>query len=131
MLVMMTLKDKTVLIADDDPAFLRLIAFSMSQLGLSVVTARDGLSAWDTFATLDPDLVILDIMMPGMSGWDVCRRIRERSATPVVMISARQEEQDRARSLNSGANAHLNKPLPLRQLVEQVQGLLSNIDPGL
>lgn len=125
----MSLKGKRVLIADDDPAFLRLIAFSMARLGLSVTTAVDGREALDSFCAEGPDIVILDIMMPGMCGWDVCRHIRSVSSTPVLMISARGEEDDRARSLESGATAHLAKPLPIRQLVQQVQGLLTDADP--
>ena len=128
---MMNLKSKTVLIADDDPAFLRLVSFSVAQLGVCVFTASDGLAALDTFSVLDPDLVILDIMMPGLGGWEVCRLIRERSSTPVLMISARQEPADFAQSLDVGANAHLSKPLPIGELVQQVQGLLEAVDPGL
>ncbi|NLT41296.1 MAG: response regulator [Anaerolineae bacterium] len=128
---MMNLKSKTVLIADDDPAFLRLVSFSVAQLGVCVFTATDGLAALDTFSVLDPDLVILDIMMPGLGGWEVCRLIRERSSTPVLMISARQEPADLAQSLDVGATAHLSKPLPIGELVQQVQGLLGVVDPGL
>lgn len=125
----MGVQGKKALIADDDPAILRLVAYCLGGMGLAVNVASDGKEALDLFRADEPDIVILDVMMPEMSGWEVCRAIRESSTKPVLMISARREEKDVSRSKECGANAHLAKPLPLRELMSQVRGLLDGAQP--
>lgn len=113
-----------ILIADDDLELLALIGFTLSQSGFAVVKAADGITAMRLFAQEGPDLVVLDINMPGTSGFDVCARIREQSRVPVMMLTARGEEEDLVRALELGADDYLNKPFSPRTLIARVKALL-------
>jgi DNA-binding response OmpR family regulator len=113
-----------ILIADDDLDLQALIAFTLSQSGFAVVKASDGVSALKLFTQELPDLVVLDINMPGHSGFDVCARIREQSRVPVMMLTARGEEEDLVKALELGADDYLNKPFSPRTLIARVKALL-------
>lgn len=113
-----------ILVADDDLELLALIAFTLSQSGFAVVKAGDGAAALRVFAQEVPDLVLLDINMPGASGFDVCARIREQSRVPVMMLTVRGEEEDLVRALELGADDYLNKPFSPRTLIARVRALL-------
>ena len=99
-----------ILVADDDLDLLGLVAYSLSQAGYLVVKASDGHGALATFDAESPDLVILDINMPGTSGFEVCTAIRARGDVPVMMLTARGEEQDLVKALELGADDYLTKP---------------------
>jgi DNA-binding response OmpR family regulator len=113
-----------ILVADDDPDLLDLVAYALSQTGYLVVKAADGNAALAGFDAEAPDLVILDINMPGMTGFDVCSAIRGRSTVPVMMLTARGEEQDLVRALDLGADDYLTKPFSPRTLLARVKALL-------
>ena len=113
-----------ILVADDDPDLLDLVAYALGQTGYLVVKAADGTAALASFASEAPDLVILDINMPGMTGFDVCSAIRGRSTVPVMMLTARGEEQDLVRALDLGADDYLTKPFSPRTLLARVKALL-------
>jgi DNA-binding response OmpR family regulator len=113
-----------VLIADDDRDLLELIGFSLSQAGFLVLKAADGPTAVRIFDAEGPDLVVLDINMPGASGFQVCESIRARSNVPVMMLTARNEEEDLVRSLELGADDYLTKPFSPRTLLARVKALL-------
>jgi len=113
-----------ILIADDDQDLLGLIGFTLTQSGFAVVKAHDGPSAIRIFAQESPDLVLLDINMPGASGFDVCARIREQSRVPVMMLTVRGEEEDLVKALELGADDYLNKPFSPRTLIARVKALL-------
>jgi DNA-binding response OmpR family regulator len=113
-----------ILVADDDPDLLDLVAYALSQTGYLVVKAADGTAALAGFDAEAPDLVILDINMPGASGFDVCSSIRSRSTVPVMMLTARGEEQDLVRALDLGADDYLTKPFSPRTLLARVKALL-------
>lgn len=113
-----------LLAVDDDKDLLDLIAFTLSQAGYLVVKAGDGLSAIRAFETEAPDLIILDINMPGASGFQVCEKIRERSRVPVMMLTVRGEEEDLVRALELGADDYLAKPFSPRTLLARVKALL-------
>jgi len=113
-----------ILIADDDHDLLALIGFTLAQSGFVVVKANDGPSAMRVFAQELPDLVLLDINMPGASGFDVCARIREQSRVPVMMLTVRGEEEDLVKALDLGADDYLNKPFSPRTLIARVKALL-------
>jgi DNA-binding response OmpR family regulator len=113
-----------VLVADDDPDLLDLVAYALGQAGYLVVKAADGLSAIQRFEAELPDIAILDINMPGASGFDVCSAIRARSAMPIMMLTARGEEQDLVRALDLGADDYLTKPFSPRTLLARVKALL-------
>ena len=113
-----------VLIADDDRDLLELIGFSLSQAGFLVLKAADGPTAVRIFDAEGPDLVVLDINMPGASGFQVCESIRARSNVPVMMLTARNEEEDLVQSLELGADDYLTKPFSPRTLLARVKALL-------
>ena len=113
-----------VLVADDDGDLRELIAFTLSQAGYLVLKAADGPAALATFAGESPDLVVLDINMPGASGFDVCASIRQRSRVPVLMLTVRGEEEDLVRALELGADDYLTKPFSPRTLLARIKALL-------
>lgn len=113
-----------ILIADDDRDLLELVAFSLTQAGMLVLKAGDGIEALRVFGADVPDLLILDINMPGASGFEVCERIRARSKVPIMMLTARGEEADLVHALELGADDYLTKPFSPRTLLARVRALL-------
>ena len=113
-----------VLIADDDADLRELIAFTLGQAGYLVLKAADGPAAVQLFEHESPDLVLLDINMPGMNGFQVCEAIRRRSQVPVMMLTVRGEEEDLVRALGLGADDYLNKPFSPRTLLARLKALL-------
>src|SRR5215469_1341235 len=113
-----------ILAADDDRDLRELIGFTLSQAGYLVLKAGDGLAALKTFEEESPDLVVLDINMPGASGFQVCEAIRRRSRVPVIMLTVRGEEEDLVRALELGADDYLTKPFSPRTLLARIKALL-------
>ncbi|HEX7115589.1 MAG TPA: response regulator transcription factor [Steroidobacter sp.] len=113
-----------ILCADDDKDLLALVAFTLSQAGYLPVKAGDGRAAIEAFEREAPDLVILDINMPGASGFEVCEAIRKQSRVPVMMLTVRGEEEDLVRALELGADDYLTKPFSPRTLLARVKALL-------
>jgi DNA-binding response OmpR family regulator len=113
-----------VLLADDDADLRELIAFTLAQAGYLVVKAADGREALRLFAEESADLVLLDINMPGLSGFQVCEAIRARSRIPVMMLTVRGEEEDLVRALGLGADDYLTKPFSPRTLLARIKALL-------
>src|SRR5690348_1718573 len=113
-----------VLVADDDAELRELIAFTLAQAGYLVIKASDGSAAVRLFGEESPDLVVLDINMPGLSGFQVCEAIRARSRVPVMMLTVRGEEEDLVRALELGADDYLNKPFSPRTLLARAKALL-------
>ena len=113
-----------ILIVDDDPDLLALVGFALSQSGFVVVKATNVPTALNVFAAEAPDLAILDINLPGGSGFDVCEEIRKQSRIPVMMLTARGEEEDLVRALDLGADDYLTKPFSPRTLLARVRALL-------
>ncbi|MBI2861346.1 MAG: response regulator transcription factor [Chloroflexi bacterium] len=113
-----------VLIIEDDPDICRLVAATLEEEGYSTVSTADGLTGLREFFQRRPDLVLLDISLPRMNGWEVCQRIREVSEIPIVMLTAAGREQDRVRGLNMGADDYISKPFGGRELVARVTAAL-------
>jgi DNA-binding response OmpR family regulator len=118
------MEEKRVLVVDDDPALLPLIEYTFAREGYEVVTACDGKEALREFFAHKPDLVILDIMMPRMDGWEACRRIREVSDVPIVMLTARGQDEDIVRGLEYGADDYLTKPFSIKVLLAHARAVL-------
>ena len=114
----------TVLVADDDPDILRLVTRLLEGFGHTVVQAADGQAALKGVFDRKPDLVVLDIGMPKMGGWQVLERIREVSDVPVLMLTAQGDELDKVRGLRSGADDFVTKPFGRQELVARVDALL-------
>ena len=113
-----------VLVADDDRDLLELIGFALGQSGYMVLKAHNGTSALSLFDAEEPDLVVLDINMPGASGFQVCEAIRARSSVPIMMLTVRSEEEDLVRALELGADDYLTKPFSPRTLLARIKALL-------
>ena len=113
-----------ILVVDDDPDLLALVGFALAQAGFVVVKAVDVPSALRVFAQELPDLAILDINLPGGNGFEICAAIRKQSRVPVMMLTARGEEEDLVRALDLGADDYLTKPFSPRTLLARVRALL-------
>lgn len=123
-----------ILVADDEPNQLELLTFNLVQADYEVMRAEDGQQALDMIEEHCPDLVIIDWMMPQMSGIDVCRTLRSRSETkhlPIIILSARGEEGDRTLGLDIGADDYISKPFSPRELISRVRALLRRAHPAL
>ena len=113
-----------VLVVDDEPAFTDALSISLEREGFVVRTESDGPAAIASFDEQVPDLVLLDVMLPGMSGIDVCREIRKLSAVPVIMVTAKSEEIDAVVGLEVGADDYVTKPYRLKELVARMRAVL-------
>jgi len=115
---------KRILIVDDEPRYLRLLEANMHTEGYEVVSAQDGQQALDIFSAQPIDLILLDIMMPRLDGFATCQRIREFSSVPIIILTAKGEEQDRVRGLDLGADDYLVKPFSATELLARVRAVL-------
>jgi DNA-binding response OmpR family regulator len=113
-----------ILIVEDDRRTAAIVERYLRSAGYDVAVAADGNDGISRFLAARPDLVILDVMLPGSDGFDVCRRIRDEGATPVIMLTARVDEADRLRGLVGGADDYVTKPFSPRELVARVQAVL-------
>ncbi|GCE47893.1 two-component system alkaline phosphatase synthesis response regulator PhoP [Thermosporothrix hazakensis] len=122
---------RTILVVDDEAVLVETIAYNLEQSGYRVVTAADGYSALDAARREKPDLVILDIMLPGMDGLEVCRQLRREDSTattPVLMLTAKGDEIDKVVGLEVGADDYVTKPFGRRELLARVRALLRRAD---
>jgi DNA-binding response OmpR family regulator len=117
-----------ILVVEDEAQLAELIREQLTAAGYSVAVAGDGMTALRLVETRPPDLVILDWMLPGLDGLEVCRRIRARSITPILMLTARAEEIDRVLGLEVGADDYLTKPFSMRELLARARALLRRVD---
>ena len=123
---------KKILIIEDDRSAARLAQYTLMQAGYDVILAYDGFEGLSKTINQAPDLVILDIMLPGIDGYEVCSRLRERAETatlPVLMISAKAREEDKEVGLRVGANDYLSKPVEPAVMLEHVAVLISGSYP--
>jgi DNA-binding response OmpR family regulator len=115
---------KRILIVDDEPRYLRLLEANLRTEGYEVVTAQDGMQALDVFSANPIDLVLMDVMMPRLDGFGATQRLREFTNIPIVILTARGEEQDRVRGLDLGADDYLVKPFSATELLARVRAVL-------
>ncbi len=120
---------KRILIVDDEPRYLHLLEVNLNTEGYTVVTAADGVQAVDIFSAHPFDLVLLDIMMPRLDGFAACQRIRQFSNVPIIMLTAKGEEQDRVKGLDLGADDYLVKPFSATELLARVRAVLRRAQP--
>ncbi|MFZ4518586.1 MAG: response regulator [Microthrixaceae bacterium] len=114
----------TVLVVEDEEAFIEALSVGLRREGFDVEIARDGAEALDRFDAVDPDLILLDVMLPTVSGLDVCREIRQRSDVPIIMVTAKTAEIDTVVGLEVGADDYVTKPYRLRELVARMRAVL-------
>ncbi len=117
-----------ILLIEDEDGIIHLLNLYLRDAGYEVVAAKDGADGLALHARVHPDLVILDIMLPALDGFEVCRRIRAWSKTPILMLTARGDEDDRIQGLDSGADDYLVKPFSPRELVSRVRAILRRVD---
>lgn len=113
-----------LLVVDDDVKIAQMLKNYLDKDGFKTEIAHDGWMAVELFRSVKPDLVILDLMLPGASGWEVCKKIREESNTPIIMLTARDTETDKLLGLEMGADDYVTKPFSLRELVARVKAVL-------
>ncbi len=116
-----------VLIVDDDPGIVKVVRAYLEQAGFDVSVAYDGKKAMQIARNDKPDLVVLDLMLPEMDGWDVCRALRKESDVPIIMLTARVEESDKLIGLELGADDYVTKPFSPRELVARVRSVLRRV----
>lgn len=119
-----------VLIADDDPDLLAILGISLRREGFEVISARDGQEALDRVAAERPDLVVLDVLMPHLDGFEVCRRLREESDIPVMMLTARDDDEGIVHGLELGADDYVTKPYSPRELIARIKALARRSNGG-
>jgi two-component system KDP operon response regulator KdpE len=118
------MRKETILVIDDDDDLARIVQLSLDREGYQTVIATSGLEGLQEAYRCQPDLVILDIMMPGLDGWEVCRRLVEISNVPILMLTAKGTESDIVKGLQMGADDYLTKPFSVAELIARVQALL-------
>ena len=118
------LKDKLVLVVDDEPRIVSFMRMNLELEGCRVISASNGREALERARDDMPDIVLLDIMMPGMDGFEVLRRLREWSTVPVIVLTAKDDEDDRIRGLELGADDYIGKPFSHRELVSRIRAVL-------
>ncbi len=119
-----------VLVVDDEQSILNLVTAYLEREGFAVAVATDGLAGWNEVRSFKPDLIVLDIMLPGIDGIEFLTRLRRESDVYVIMLTARSEETDKVVGLSVGADDYLTKPFSPRELVARVKAALRRIQPG-
>jgi two-component system OmpR family response regulator len=119
-----------ILIVDDDPAIRDVVRFALTRAGFEAVEAADGPAALDAFAAAAPDLVVLDVLLPGLDGIEVCRELRRCSSVPILFLSSKEDEVDRVVGLELGGDDYIGKPFSPRELVARVRALLRRATPA-
>ena len=115
---------KTVLVVEDDSNIAELLRLYLEKEGYRVLTAADGLKGVELFRTGEPDLVLLDIMLPGLDGWGVCRTIRQSSQVPIIMLTAKGETVDKVSGLKMGADDYITKPFEMKEVLARIEAVL-------
>src|SRR5262249_19621731 len=119
-----------ILVVDDEPQILRAMRASLPASGYEVRTARNGEEALDEIRKETPDLMVLDLWMPDMTGLEVCRRVREFSSVPIIVLSAKGTEHDKIAALDLGADDYVTKPFSLNELLARVRAVLRRLSPA-
>lgn len=115
---------RKILVVDDEKPIVDLISFNLKKEGHDVIEAHDGEEAYNMALNEKPDLILLDVMLPKMDGFTVCRKLREKISTPIIMITAKEEEVDKVLGLELGADDYMTKPFGIRELIARVKANL-------
>lgn len=119
---------KKILVVDDEKPIVDLISFNLKKEGHEVIEANDGEMGYNMALSEKPDLILLDVMLPKMDGFTVCRKLREKISTPIIMITAKEEEVDKVLGLELGADDYMTKPFGIRELIARVKANLRRTD---
>ena len=118
----------SVLIVEDDRNIAELLQLYLEKEGYAVITAEDGGKGLEKFRTIKPDLVLLDVMMPVMDGWSVCKAIRAESQVPIIMLTAKGETDDKVSGLKSGADDYITKPFEMKEVLARIEAVLRRVN---
>ena len=118
----------SVLVVEDDPNIRELLQLYLEKEGYAVTLAADGGQGLEKFRAIGPNLVLLDVMMPVMDGWEVCKAIRENGSTPVIMLTAKGETDDKVMGLKAGADDYITKPFEMKELLARIEAVLRRAD---
>ena len=120
--------DRTVLIVDDEKSIVDILRFNLEQSGFQTVVAYDGAEGLNLAGDCNPDIILLDVMLPGLDGFEVCRRLRaENNHVPIIMLTAREEETDKVLGLEIGADDYITKPFSMRELLARVEANMRRV----
>lgn len=125
------MKSDQILVIEDEPSVGEVVSLYLRRAGYDVVVARDGSDALEILDRSFPQLVVLDLMLPNVDGWEICKWIRERSNVPIIMLTARREEGDRIAGLEMGADDYITKPFSPQELVSRVKAVLRRVRTDL
>lgn len=120
--------NKSILVVDDDPKIVEIVSLYLKREGYRVLAAYDGNQALEMAREKKPDLIVLDLMLPGLDGMDVCRLLRDESDVPILMLTARASDEDKLRGFDVGADDYLTKPFNPRELVARVRAILRRVE---
>lgn len=119
---------KKVLVVEDEQTILDIVSFNLEKEGFEVLTAMDGDEGMDMALHSNPDLILLDVMLPGIDGFEICKEVRKTSHTPIIMLTAREEEVDKVTGLELGADDYITKPFSMKELMARVKANLRRSD---
>ena len=119
----------TILLIEDDRNISELLQLYLEKEGYSVTAAYDGRQGLDVFHTVQPDLILLDVMMPVMNGWETCRAIRAESQVPIIMLTAKSETDDKVLGFKTGADDYITKPFEMREVLARIEAILRRTTP--
>ena len=119
--------DRKILVVDDEKPIVDILRYNLEKDGFSVIEANDGAKGLELALSEKPDLILLDIMLPKMDGFDVCKKVREKSDVPIIMITAREEEVDKVLGLELGADDYITKPFSVRELMARVKANMRRV----
>lgn len=117
----------TILVVEDEPTLVDTLEYNLTRQGYAVSTASEGFKALELARSLRPDLIVLDVMLPGLDGFEICRILRQEMSTPILMLTARDDEIDKVVGLEVGADDYLTKPFSMRELVARVKAHLRRV----
>jgi two-component system response regulator RegX3 len=124
----MTVERQTILLVEDEESYIEALTIGLERENFNVEVATDGADALDRYERLNPDLILLDVMLPKISGIDVCKQIRKRSSVPIIMVSAKSGEIDMVVGLEMGADDYVSKPYRMRELVARMRAVMRRQD---
>jgi DNA-binding response OmpR family regulator len=124
------MSERKILIVEDDPTLLSVLEYNLRKEGYQVVTATDGIRALEVARGVKPDFIILDVMLPKMSGFEVCRVLRNEMTVPILMLTAREDEIDKVVGLDLGADDYMTKPFKMRELLARIRAIGRRTSPS-
>lgn len=116
--------EKTILVIEDEQNINDILTFSLGKDGYKTLSALDGITGLEMALTENPDLILLDVMLPGLDGWEVCKKVREHSQVPIIMLTAKEDEVDKVLGLELGADDYITKPYSMRELAARIKANL-------